>query len=81
MCEGGINAPQTRFSINQMNETIALAQEWAEQLHHLCDHAHRTEASRELAQVSVMLGEAREKLERASDSLREEDSGVTVERV
>lgn len=81
MCEGGINAPQMRFSIEQVNETLALAQEWAEQLHHLADHAHRSEASVELAQVSVMLGEAREKLETAAESLDAGSTDVTVERV
>lgn len=81
MCEGGVNVPQMRFSIGQVNETLALAQEWAEQLHHLADHAHQTEASKELAQVTVMLGEAREKLEAAADSLGGSAADVTVERV
>jgi hypothetical protein len=81
MCEGGINAPQMRFSIKQVNESLALAQEWSEQLHHLADHGHRAQASRELAQVSVMLGEAREKLEAAAESLDEGSADVTVERV
>lgn len=81
MCEGGINAAQMRFSIEQTNESLALAQEWAEKLHHLADNAHRTEASIELAQVSVMLGEAREKLETAAESLEVGDSDVTVERL
>ncbi|GAB4278511.1 MAG: hypothetical protein Kow0056_10860 [Coriobacteriia bacterium] len=81
MCEGGINAPQMRFSIGQVEKTLALAQEWSEQLHHLADHAHRAEASAQLAQVSVMLGEAREKLERAAESLESDSGEFTVERV
>jgi ssRNA-specific RNase YbeY (16S rRNA maturation enzyme) len=82
MCEGGINAPQMRFSIGQANETLALTQEWLEQLHHLADHAHRAEASKELAQVTVMLGEAREKLELASESLGDSPAtDVSVELV
>ena len=82
MCEGGINVPQMRFSIGQANETLSLAQEWAEQLHHLADHAHRTETSRQLAQVTVMLGEAREKLDLAANGLAEDgDPGATVEKV
>jgi hypothetical protein len=72
-----------RFSIEQTNETLALAQQWLEQLHHLADQSHHTETSTELAQVTVMLGEAREKLESAADSLvapgSEDD--VTVEMV
>jgi hypothetical protein len=82
MCEGGINVPQMRYSIGQTNEALALAQEWAEELHHLADNAHKTEASTQLAQVTVMLGEAREKLEAAADSLSDDGgSGVTVEKV
>ena len=81
MCEGGVNATQLQFSIGQVNESLALAQEWAEQLHRVADGASRTEASVELAQVSVMLGEAREKLERASVSLEGGSSDVTVERL
>ena len=81
MCESGINEPQMRFSIGQVNESLSLAQEWTEQLHHLADHADQTGASVELAQVSVMLGEAREKLETAAESLEAGSSDVSVERV
>ena len=82
MCEGGINLPQMRFSIEQVNETLALTQQWLEQLHHLADQTHHSETSTELAQVTVMLGEAREKLELATDSLGDSDIGdVTVEMV
>lgn len=82
MCEGGVNLPQMRFSVSQVNETLALAQEWAEQLHHLADNARQAEASRQLAQVTVMLGEAREKLEEAAGGLADDGgSGVTVEKV
>ncbi len=82
MCENGINRPQMRFSIGQVDETLALAQEWLEQLHHLADHAHETETSTELAQVTVMLGEAREKLETAAEGLGgSADTSVSVEAV
>ena len=82
MCEGGINLPQMRFSIEQVNETLALTQQWLEQLHHLADQTHHSEASTELAQVTVMLGEAREKLALATDNLGGSDIGdVTVEMV
>jgi len=80
MCEGGINIPQMRFSVEQANETLALTQKWLEQLNHLADHAHHAETSTELAQVTIMLSEARKKLETAIDGLGGADaSGVTVE--
>jgi hypothetical protein len=69
MCESGINVEQLRMSITQTEETLGLAQEWLERLHHLADHAKKSAASAELAQVTVLLGEARAKLEKAVDSL------------
>lgn len=82
MCEGGINASQLKYSINQVNDTLALAQEWAEELHQLADQSNRSDSSVELAQVSVILGEAREKLEAAAQSVDGvASSDVTVERL
>jgi hypothetical protein len=69
MCESGINKGQMKLSIAQCNQAIALAQEWLEQLHHLLDHAGETASSGRLAQVTVMLGEARQQLEDACDDL------------
>jgi len=80
MCEGGINDGQMRLAVAMVNDSLALAQQWLEQLHHLADQGHRTATSAELAQVTVMLGEAREKLDSAADALI--DAGdVTVERL
>jgi hypothetical protein len=81
MCEGGINDGQMRLTVGMVDDSLALAQQWLEQLHHLADHAHRTETSAELAQVTVMLGEAREKLEVAADALGDTAEDVTVERL
>ena len=81
MCEGGINDGQMRLAVGMVNDSLALAQQWLEQLHHLADHAHRTETSAELAQVTVMLGEAREKLDAAADGLSAGGEDVTVERL
>ncbi len=66
-----------------MNESLALAQEWLEQLHHLADRGSETDASAKLAQVTVILGEARSKLEQAVADVDGAASGphVTVERV
>lgn len=82
MCESGINVGQLRMSIAQTEETLGLAQEWLEQLHHLADHGKQSAASAELAQVTVILGEARGKLEKAIDALGGRPSDdVTVELV
>lgn len=73
---------QLKHSIGMADDGLGVVQEWLEQLHHLADHAHRPEASGELAQVTVMLGEARAKLERAVDSLSgPEGPPVRIERV
>jgi hypothetical protein len=82
MCETGINVGQLRVSIARTEEMLGLAQEWLEQLHHMADHGKQSAVSVELAQVTVMLGEARGKLEKAADSLDGSPSDdVTVELV
>ncbi len=82
MCESGINIDQLRMSIAQTEEALGLAQEWLEQLHHLADHGKQSAASVELAQVTVMLGEARGKLEQAVNALGgQPKDDVTVELV
>lgn len=83
MCENNVNVPQLRISIGQTDDAVAMAQQWLEQLHHLADHGHKHEASAELAQANVLLGEARAKLEAAIASLEggTEKPDVTVELV
>jgi hypothetical protein len=82
MCEHGVNVEQMNLTIAMVNDTLALAQQHLEQLHHLADHAENAEASAELAQVTVMLGEAREKLDAAVEGFSGTDMGdVTVELV
>lgn len=82
MCEHGINVEQLKLAIGQSDDTLALVQQWLEQLHHLADHGHRTESSVALAQASVLLGEARAKLEAGVDGLESAgDDGVNVELV
>ena len=83
MCESGINIDQLRLSITQTEQTLGLAQEWLEELHHLADHGKKHDASVELAQATVLLGEARVKLEKAVDRLDDAApaEGVTVELV
>ncbi len=80
MCESGVNVSQLRLSITQTEETLGTAQEWLERLHELADRGGQHAASTEMAQVTVLLGEARGKLEKAKASLDgAEDEGVTVE--
>ncbi|MDH4139109.1 MAG: hypothetical protein OEV43_00890 [Coriobacteriia bacterium] len=82
MCERGINVSQMRLSLGQCGDALGMVQQWLEQLHHLADHGGLSASSAEIAQVTVMIGEARSKLERASDVA--ENGGtpdVTVERV
>lgn len=80
MCEGGINSGQMGLAVAMVNDALALSQQHLEQLHHLADRGGRSVTSAELAQVTVMLGEAREKLDSAMAAL---DGGgdVTVERL
>lgn len=83
MCENSVNVPQLKISVAQVDDAVALAQQWLEQLHHLADHGKRAEVSAELAQANVLLGEARGKIERAIEALdgRSAESGITVELV
>ena len=82
MCEGGINTGQMKLAVAMVNDSLALSQQWLEQLHHLADQGKRTATSADLAQVTVMLGEAREKLEGAVEKLHlTEDDDVSVERL
>ena len=83
MCENSVNVPQLKLSIAQVDDSVALSQQWLEQLHHLADHGKKPEASAELAQANVLLCEARAKIERAVNALdgRTDDDGITVELV
>lgn len=83
MCESGINVGQMKVSVGQVDDAVALAGQWTEQLHHIADHGHKHDASVELAQASVLLGEVRAKLQAAIDALegRAAGDGVTVELV
>jgi hypothetical protein len=81
MCEGGINTGQMKLAVAMVNDSLALAQQWLEQLHHLADQGRRTITSAELAQVTVMLGEAREKLENAVEHMHVAEDDVHIERL
>lgn len=81
MCENNVNVDQLKLAIGQLDDTLALAQQHTEQLHHLADHGKQPEAAKALAQVTVMLGESRSKLDEAVDALegRAASGDVTVE--
>lgn len=75
MCQKGVNTDQMKLMIGQAGDALAMAQQWLEQIHHLADHADLTEPSTTVAQASVLLGEARAKLEIAADQLDGETGG------
>jgi hypothetical protein len=81
VCESGINIPQMRISIGQVDDAVAMTQQWLEQLHHLCDHGKKHASSVDLAQANVMLGEVRAKLDAALAGLEDAapSPDVTVE--
>lgn len=83
MCENGINADQLSLSIRQTIDALGTSQKWLEDLHHLADHGHRHEVSSELAQATVLLGEARARVEQALEAIEghTSSSDVTVELV
>ena len=76
MCQNGVNTEQMKLMLGQSNDSLAMAQQWLEQIHHLSDHAGLTDASAHVAQASVLLGEARAKLETAVDLL-DSEAGAT----
>lgn len=82
MCEKGLNSDQFQFMIKQADDSLAMSQQWLEQLHHLADHAVLHDASVALAQATVLLGETRAKLEHAVDVLDvAPNASVTVKRL
>jgi hypothetical protein len=82
MCEKGVNTDQMRLMLAQVDDSLGMSQQWLEQIHHLADHADMRDPSALVAQASVMLGEARAKIEQATDELDGAPSDdVSVERV
>ncbi len=82
ICETGIHVGQMKLMIAHADETLALAQKWLEQIHHLADHGDFTDSSTAVAQATVLLGEARAKLESSINSFdADNDPAFSVERV
>ncbi len=78
MCESGVNVGQLKLAIGQSDDSLAMVQQWLEQLHHLADHGKRAEVSKSLAQAGVLLGEARQKLDDAIADLEGTPRGNTT---
>ena len=83
MCQKGVNTDQLKMMIAMANDQIATVQRSLEQIHHMADHAELTHPSASIAQASVMLGEARGKLEHAAEHLdgHSHDHDASVELV
>jgi len=81
MCEKGVNKDQMKLMVAQVDDSLAMAQQWLEQIHHLADHGGMHAESVNVAQATVLLGEARGKLENAIEGLEGTSTGegVTVE--
>jgi len=75
MCQKGVNTDQMKLMIGQANDALAMAQQWLEQIHHLADHADLTAPSVSVAQASVLLGEARAKLDTAAAEMSGQTPG------
>lgn len=81
MCEKGVNTDQMKLMMGQVDDSLAMAQQWLEQIHHLADHAGLTDPSTSVAQATVLLGEARAKVDSAINELDANENGFSVERV
>lgn len=83
MCQKGVNTDQLKIMLGQANDSLAMTQQWLEQIHHLADHGDLVDISTSVAQASVLLGEARAKLDSAADQVDGEVGGpdATVELV
>ena len=85
MCQKGVNNDQMKLMIAQAGDAVGMAQQWLEQIHHLADHSDLSASSAAVAQATVLLGEARSKLDSASDAIDGVESGsgpdVSVELV
>lgn len=78
MCQKGVNTDQMKLMVGQANDALAMAQQWLEQIHHLADHADLTAPSVNVAQASVLIGEARAKLEEANKGMDADTAGPSA---
>ena len=78
MCQKGVNTDQMKLMIAQAGDQLGMAQQWLEQIHHLADHADLIAPSAEVAQASVLLGEARAKLEDAVAAIEGNTPGPDI---
>jgi hypothetical protein len=78
MCQKGVNTDQMKLMIAQAGDQLGMAQQWLEQIHRLADSGDLTDASAEVAQASVLLGEARAKLEDAVERIEGNAAGPDI---
>ncbi len=69
MCENTVNKGQLELSIAQTGDALSLAQHWCEQLHQLADKGGEGGTSAHLAQVTILIGQAKERLEQAASDI------------
>lgn len=82
ICETNVHIGQLRLMIAQADDSLAMTQQWLEQIHHLADRANERDASALVAQASVLIGEARAKLQASTDIVGSTPGETaTVERV
>ncbi|HET6498028.1 MAG TPA: hypothetical protein VFH17_03135 [Coriobacteriia bacterium] len=67
ICETNVHIGQLRLMIAQADDSLAMTQQWLEQIHHLADRADEHDASVLVAQASVLIGEARAKLQASTE--------------
>jgi hypothetical protein len=67
--------------IAQVDDSLAMAQQWLEQVHHLADRAEEPQASALVAQATVLLGQTREKLQTSTEVIGSGPGRASVERV
>jgi len=78
MCQKGVNTDQMKLMIGQAGDQLGMSQQWLEQIHHLADHGQLEGVSTLVAQASVLLGEARTKLDSATDVIDGDVGGPEV---
>ncbi len=81
MCSNGVNASQLKSSIQQIDESVALARRWTHRAHHLAADGSLAKTSDKLMEAQHMLDEVRAALEEAMSLVEDEDNDFTVESV
>lgn len=82
ICETNVHIGQLKLMIAQADDSLAMTQQWLEQIRHLADRADEGDASALVAQASALIVEARAKLQTSTEVAGSAARGAaTVERV